>query len=337
MNVRRVFLSTLHADHIQLGMIKAFEGVFGPQAFHYDYLERTRETKRDLDLVNREFVENAIRWNPHWMWLQLQNTEVIRPESIEEVKSRLPTCVVTHWSGDVRDKVSGYFAGICRSAHLTLLANTGFLKMHEEAGARETMYVAHGVDWQEDILGIPDWEPPFKVPDVVYCGNHYGSSIMGTPVRESAVRALRDAGIDVGIVGNGWGPTELPILGTCHVKQQVHVYRRAKVALSVNHFPDLAGYHGDRTITAMASGTAVVQRHFPEIEKEFLDDEHLVVFHDEGELVSKVKGLLTDEPRRRRLGSSGRREVLKHHTWYSRIFQVLPRVEEIRKQLGGGS
>lgn len=334
MTIRRILMATINADHPQAGMIHAFEGVFGKgNVRNFDYLELARRTNWGVEHVNDEFIRAAIDWKPDWAFLQLQNSNVILPDSIEALREKLPHCVFTHWSGDVRDKVLSYFAGICKATHLTLAANVGHLKRYEEAGAPETMYVAHGLDWEEDVMGQPPWTPTFEVPDVVYCGNHYGDRVMGTEARERAVRALHEAGIKIGVVGSGWENTGLPVLGTCHVKQQVHVYKRAKVALSVNHFPDLEGYHGDRTITAMASGTAVIQRYFPLLEKEFSEGEHLLAFRNETELVEKVRELLGDPELRCRLGAAGRRHALLHHTWFSRIFQVLPRVEEIHSML----
>ena len=333
--IRRIFMATINADHPQQGMIQAFEGLFAaPRVFHFDYLQRIRDGK-SKEAINAEFIEEAVRHKAHWMWLQLQNTNVIQSETLERIKKELPRCVISHWCGDVRPEVGDYFASICRASHLTLVANRGFMLKYSAAGAREVRYVPHGLDFSEDVLGLPDWTPPFTIPDVVYCGNHYGADMVGSEVRESCVRALHEAGIAVGVVGNGWENTKLPVLGQCKVKQQVHVYRKAKVALSVNHFPNLTGYHGDRTITAMASGTAVVQRRFPEIEKEFKDGEDLLVFWDEKELVEKVKILLDNEPMRKELGARGRAAVLKSHTWFTRILEVLPRVEEIRDGLPG--
>lgn len=329
--IRRVFMATINADHPQMGMIHAFDALFGRENVrNYDFLQRVRE-KCTPDFINGQFLDDAIRFQPDWLWLQLQNTGIITAETLNKLEKELPRCVITHWCGDVRSEVGDYFASICRATHLTLVANQGFMPKYTEAGAREVRYVAHGLDWTEDVLGLPEWTPPFSVPDVVYCGNNYGQSLVGSDVREAAIRTLHDAGISIGIVGDGWGEKGLTVLGKCKVKQQIHVYRRAKVVLSVNHFPDLKGYHGDRTITAMASGTPVVQRWFPNIDAEFDDDRELLVFMDEKELVEKTKLLLDNDSMRKELGRRGRAAALKSHTWFSRILEVLPRVEEIRK------
>lgn len=333
MTIRRIFMATINADHPQQGMIHAFESLFGRENVrHYDYMARQREG-RSLEYINEEMLQDAKAIQPDWMWLQLQNSNVISAETVSNMEKALPSCVITHWCGDVREKVSDYFASICKATHLTLVANKGFIPAYLEAGARKVQYLAHGLDWREDVLGLPEWEPTFRVPPIVYCGNHYGKNMVGSDIREAAVRAVFDAGFDIGVVGCGWEETGLPVVGECKVKQQVQVYREAMIVLSVNHFPDLQGYHGDRTITAMASGTPVIQRYFPEIELEFRDKEHLLVFKDEKELVEKVEWLLDNRAMARELGFRGRAEVIKSHTWFSRILESLPTVEDIQASL----
>lgn len=331
--IRRVFMATINADHPQAGMIHAFDALFGrDNVRNYDYLQRLREGC-DNEFVNWQFCDDVIRFQPDWIWLQLQNSDVITAESLAKLEKELPRCVITHWCGDVRSEVSPYFASICKATHMTLVANCGFIPKYMDAGARETRYVPHGLDWNEDVLWQPEWSPDFEVPEIVYCGNHYGFDMVGSEIREAAVRTLQKAGFDIGVVGRGWEGRGLKVVGHCKVKQQVQVYRKAKIALSVNHFPDLAGYHGDRTITAMASGTPVLQRWFPDLEREFHDGKDIVVFRNDKELVEKAKLLLEDESLRQTIGKAGRAEVLKFHTWFSRVLEVLPRVEEISEKL----
>jgi hypothetical protein len=148
-------------------------------------------------------------------------------------------------------------------------------------------YCQVAADWDEDIDGNPPWTPPFRVPDVVFCGNYYGGAFPDTGKRLEAVKAVQNAGLDVGVVGGGW-PSGTPVSGRCGVKQQHHVYKRAKVALSVNHFNDITRYYSDRIFSAMAAGCATVAHHVPGIEKDFEDGRHLVVYRTSLELVEKV-------------------------------------------------
>lgn len=326
-------MATINSDHPQKGMIHAFESLFGRDSIrHYDYFQRQRDGLAVKD-INAEFLKEAVSWNPDWMWLQLQNTEMISSETIDAVKKDLPRCLVSHWCGDVRPSVGPYFASICRSTHLTLVANVGYIPVYSQTGARDIVYMPHGLDWSEDVLGIPDWQPPFQVPEIVYCGNHYGENMVGSDVREHAVRVLHEAGLPVGVVGRGWDKTGLSVAGRCEVKQQVHVYRKAKVVLSVNHFPSLSGYHGDRTITAMASGRPVLQRWFPRIELEFEDGRDILVFRSDEELLERAKMLLDNEGYRLELGGRGRAAAIRKHSWITRILDILPLIEKMQQAL----
>jgi len=324
--IARALLATINADHPQAGMLAGFRTVFGASNVRdFDYMA-ARRAGLALDKVNRMFVEDCCRHRPDWIWLQVQETGVLTPEAIAEVRRRLPGAVVTHWMGDCRAAVPPYLASICRVTHLTLVSNDGQMGMFKVAGAQKALYCQIAVDWDEDVLGLPPWEPPFRVPDVVFCGNNYGRAFPGTPDREGAILALRAAKIDAGVVGGGWSRPFNPV-GTCGVKQQHHVYRRAKVALSISHFNDIRLYYSDRQLISMASGTPVVCRHVPGLEDEFKDGVECLWYRTSQELVAHVRSLLADPRRAVAIGAAGRDAVIRDHTWEARIRQILPSVE----------
>jgi len=331
--IRRVVAVTLNYDHPQRGMLAALHALFGTgHVYHYDYLQRVRDGVDAIN-VNAEIIQAVRDFRPDWIWFQLQNTGIVLAETLREARATIPTCVISHWTGDIRPTVDPYLASICAASHLTFAASVGQLDLFRDAGAPEAVYLPHGLDWEEDVLGEPPWTPPFRVPDVVFCGNHYGGSLPGTAEREGAIRALAVAGVDVGVVGNGWDYTGLPVAGRCAVKQQHHVWRRSKVALSVNHFPGLPGYHGDRQIVAMASGTPVVARHFPLMEKEFNVGASVLSYRDESELVALVEHLLGDPELRAMIGAAGRAEVVQRHSWFSRMVEAFSRADIVSSRL----
>jgi hypothetical protein len=348
--IRDVLVCPLNYDHQQRGLLQAFRGIFGDDcATTFDYLELWRTGACPPDRINAALVDEARghRYGPlrdqppDWIWLQLQETEIITAETLLRIREARPKTVITHWTGDMRTEVSPYLASICKATHATLASSTGQLAAFRAAGAPRAEYLQIGLDWEEDVQGLPAWEPRFRVPDVVFCGNFYGDRFPeGSAERLGAIRALRDAGIDVGVVGKGW-PADIPVAGECGVKQQHHVYRAAKVALSISHFSSVANYYSDRQLIAMASGTPVVARWVPGMDEEFdcdndTDDWPCLFYYgndDLGELVDSVRHLLADPERRKRMGRSGRAVVMRRHTWFHRILSVLPLVEEIQAGL----
>lgn len=331
--ISKVLVSCINADHPQRGMVGAFQSIFGPEAvFEYDYLERMRQGLSARQ-VNAELVSAALEVRPDWLWLQVQDLGVIDSSAVRQIKKALPRCLVTHWMGDCRTGIAGTLAAICREAHLTLVSNVGQLPMYRAIGARRAEYLQIGLDWEEDVLGVPDWTPPFKVPEVVFCGGYYGQSFPGTVDRLAACRALAAAGIDFGVVSpTGW-PAGIPVVGSCHVKQQHHVWKRASVCINSNHFNDIELYYSDRQIISMASGTPLVCQYVPGLEREFSHGEHLFWFRNPEELVSHVRALLRDPLHAGRIGDAGKRLVIAAHTWEHRIRHILPVVEGMSASL----
>lgn len=331
--IRRVLMATINADHPQRGMTQAFRSTF-PEVADFDYLRLARSGLSHGE-VGRRFVEAAASFRPDWAWLQLQDMGTIAPSAIEEAKERCPRAVFTHWTGDVRREVGPYTAAVSRACHATFVSSVGQLPMYARAAGegRFVRYLQIAVDWEEDVLGLPAWEPPFRVPDVVFAGGHYGPMFPGTRDREEAVLALLGAGVDVGVVGGGW-PAGFPVAGSCHVKAQHHVYRRAKAVLSVSNFNDIELYYSDRQLIAMASGRPVLAKRVPGLEREFEDGRHLVMFDGPEDLVPKALSLLADPARQEAVGLAGREEVVRNHTWWSRLNEALPLVEEIAAGLG---
>jgi hypothetical protein len=341
MAINRVLVAPLNYSHRQRGQVEAFREVFGKDNVReFDFMAIHRQG----DNPNTRLIACALEFKPDWIWLQVQGVDVIHGTTIERIKREMPRCLITHWMGDLRLEVAPGLADICKTTHVTLLSNADKTQyeMYRKAGAREVAYLQIGLD-PEDILTTRgnDWDPPFEVPDVVFCGGYYGhvpAFAQGTKERLEAIRALLASGIHVGVVGTGW-PSDIPVIGACTPKQQVHVYKRAKVALSINHFNHLERYYSDRHLIAMASGTPVAAFFVPGLEHEFCDGQECLMWDSTGRLISAVKNLLDGGPfdwktdgdgyrmemwaNAAAIGASGQRAVLQRHTWPARIRRLV--------------
>jgi hypothetical protein len=338
----KALLSTLNVDHPQHGMIGGFEKVLGKDNVLYVETMRLPQWPRPRGTPDDILISATKEFRPDWVWLQLQDLGKISPRGIRALREAVPQCIVTHWMGDCWPSVDDYLSEVCEVTHATLISSIGQIPMYREAGAREVRYCQVGLDWDEDVAA-PDRPPPFRVPPVVMCGNWFPESFLpGTKQREDGIRALLDAGIDVGVVGNkapdwhGW-PEWAPTIGTCRVKEQVQVYRKCQVGLNINHWNDLELYYSDRQLIAMASGKPLVCHYVPGLEREFKNWEHCVWYTNTEELVDAVSRLLRDAELRTRIGTAGREEVVKNHTWEARVRDLLPYIEQLRSQIHGGS
>jgi hypothetical protein len=331
----RVLVAPLNYDHPQVGQLEAFNAVFGPSSVgELDYMRIGNDRRaRRSGTADDVFYRRTMDFRPDWLWLQFQDSQKISGECLGMIRRDLPHCAITHWTGDLRPQVSNYLASICKETHITFCSSVGQIPMFEAAGAPKALYLQIGLDESED-LNAPQQDPPFTVPDVVFCGNHYGDTFPGTREREQAIKALMNAKIPVGVVGTGW-PAWTPVLGSCHVKQQVHVWRAARVCLNVNHYNDVDGYYSDRQLIAMASGNPTVCAYIPGLEREFETGKHCVWYTDVGQLVPIVSDLLSNEELRCKIGAEGRREVAANHTWTARIRSIVPVIDELRRELAG--
>jgi glycosyltransferase involved in cell wall biosynthesis len=324
MPIEKALLATINYDHPQLGMIDAFQKVFGHgNVIDCDYFHSGGESPDGM------LVRMAREHRPDWIWLQVQDSNKITADAIKQIRAELPGTVVTHWTGDLRPQVSHYLGTICEATHATFCSSVGQIDMFKKAGASLCQYVQIGLDWDEDVAA-PHRPPPFPVPDVVFCGGYYGEQFPGTKQRVEAILALKRAGIGIGVVGQGWSAGGYNVLGHCHVKEQCHVWRAAKICLNVNHFNHVPLYYSDRQLIAMASGRPTVCHYVPMLEQEFENWTHCVWYRNPGELVEVVQALLRDPEMQTRIGTCGKNEVIANHTWEARIRVLLPTIEELR-------
>lgn len=331
MTIQRVLVAPLNYSHRQRGQVESFEYVFGKDNVReFDWYAAHREGKNAGALL----AAHAATFRPDWIWIQAQGGEGLDPVRVQQIRDIYPTTLITHWMGDCRAAVPEQLAKMCQATHVTLLSNTGQFDMYMRAGAGKVGYVQIGLD-PEDLPGGTTWEPDFTVPDVVFIGNHYGHVEQfgeGTELRLRAIRTLRDRGVDVGVVGSGW-PDDIRVVGQCHVKQQTAVYRRAKVALSINHFNNIERYYSDRQLIAMASGIPVVCKRVPGMEMEFDDGINCLMFEGITGMVAMVEELLRDEGYRNRIGKDGQWVATHEHTWIDRIVELKLNAETWRRQL----
>ncbi|HEU4728998.1 MAG TPA: glycosyltransferase [Kofleriaceae bacterium] len=327
--IQRVLVAPLNYSHRQRGQVEAFQAVFGADNVReFDWMARHREGKN----ASAALAAAAAQFRPDWIWIQAQGADGLDPVRVRQIREAIPSCFITHWMGDCRAHVPEQLAYMCQATHATLISNTGQHGMYHRAGARRVHYVQIGLDPEDVQPGT--WERPLQVPDVVFCGGYYGHVDQfweGTQLRLRAIRAIVGHGINIGVVGRGW-PDDIPRVGECHVKEQIHVYKRARVALSINHFNNIPLYYSDRQLIAMASGTPVVAKYIPDLELEFTHGTHCLFWRTIDELVSGVKELLADERLAATIGHNGQHKVLSEHTWYERIKALRPVVEGWRKE-----
>ncbi|HEX7094522.1 MAG TPA: hypothetical protein VF183_01475, partial [Acidimicrobiales bacterium] len=265
--VRRVAYVAADQPHTE-AIERAFRELTGGDAAHNVLVYPFERRARDHD-VDREFAEWIGTFQPDWVWMQLEDTGVIRPQTIARARQAAPRAVFTDFTLDYAPKVTAYRADIAAAVDIAFVPSRGQLAAYFEAGCHDVSYCPPAVDWRRDVFGTHS--VGYEVPDVVFVGNCYADSPWpkGTQERLDTVRAIRDAGFDVGVFGAGW-PSDIRVVrDSLPFVAQSAVYREARIVLSVSHANDVEGYFSDRLPIAMASGTPVLAMYSPGLEELF--------------------------------------------------------------------
>lgn len=306
----------------QFGTVDGFEQNLGKDNVHvYDYLDQAR--RHGNNTVEPVFIGKAKEVQPDWIHMQIQSERVITPKSLNTIKQFLPNVVITHWMGDWRAQVPPNLAQICKLCDVSFLSNEGQLPMYKELGAPMVQYWQNAVTEWIDIFPREHKDISFEVPEVVFCGNNYGSAFPGSSQRRAVVEAFARSDLDFGVVGGGW-PMGTPVVGGTGPRMQIWIYPKAKVSIGVDNVNDCMRFYSERQLAALAAGTPHVCWGSPGKEKDFTDGEHCIFFGSPEEAVEKTRELLKDPVRMKQIGDAGRNEILDKHIWPVRVQEILP-------------
>lgn len=152
--------------------------------------------------------------------------------------------------------------------------------------------------------------------------------------RRKTVEVLLKAGLTIHVFGNSWKDSPLckyPGL-ICHEQavgeQALKVYGNSKLSLNI------MTWHKDgfteRIANAMLQKSVVVTDRTVYLEKNFTDGEDMLIFGLENlqELPERMKALLIDEEKRKKIAECGYQKAKKGHTWQKRAEQLLELMKE---------
>ncbi len=147
--------------------------------------------------------------------------------------------------------------------------------------------------------------------------------------REKVVRAFLDAGMELHVYGKDWetAPLAKHKYIRCHpeidVGESLRIMQQAKISINV------MSWHKDgfteRILNGMLAGAVVVSDRSTRLEEEFVDGEDIILFNlaNIRELPSRVKELLSDEERLKRIAANGEKKVREKHLWIHRAKELL--------------
>ena len=272
--------------------------------------------------LRKYIIDESNKFNPDITFMQVHNSDILDIDTVKKLKG-----FVINWTGDVRQPLPQCYYTIGKQINLTLFTNLNDIE------------VLKSVDINADYLQVGYSDINFKLnennisqTDIVFMGNHYHKIFPLGDMRLEMIRQLNNKfGIQFKVYGSGWereGHTENLMFKE---KKESAVYNKCKIAINLSHF-DLKRYSSDRIFRIMGSGAFCLTKWFPEIEKDFIDGEHLAVWHDLEDLKDKISYYLENETLRRMIANNGYDKVRKEDTWHTRIHRDFNKILEIWKK-----
>ncbi len=291
----------------------------------FDYFAVLNNNRKRVTAVRNKLVQQAIDFHPDLLHLQIQHTTVIDSATIEKIKTHFPECIVTNWTGDVRNYVPRPFRDIARVADYNLISSTGQLDQFKQEIGKDIKYWQIGVDpklYHTDA----NQRTKFEWDVIFIANNNMKENYPGRGDRERACNLLRHRFHHrFCLYGNGW-PKALGSNGSLDQKVVAQAYHNSYCLLSVSHYNDLNHYFSDRLLMCMASGRPTISLKFPRWESYFTHMGDIVIADSIEDIPNKVQWLLEHPAQAELIGRSGAEKILAEHTYLSRVNELLDMV-----------
>lgn len=244
--------------------------------------------------LNQVICRKADVYRPDLVWLQVQTPNIIAHETA--VYLNKIGAFVMNWSGDVRKDINWY-AALGRYINLTTFSNVTDVETLLAQGINAD-YLQIGFDPE---IYTPEG-PVTAAPDIVFLGNNLINQFPLSPFRIKMVDFLRaHYGPKFGVFGGGWPLSNGTYMG--NQAGEAALLRGAKIVINLSHF-DYKRYSSDRLHRSLGCGKFILTKWYPEIEKDFVDGEHLVIWKDLDDLKAKLDFYLSNDAERERIAKN---------------------------------
>jgi len=257
-------------------------------------------------------------FEPNLLWAQLQGADDDAIAFFARLRTEFPAMAMVNWNGDVYEQhlTSEKMLDLLRHVDMQLVVNGSVLDTYSRLGI-PAAFCPFG--YEPPIGDLPD-VPAY---DVIFLGNNNGDK------RQQLYDVLRALTYRVGIYGTGWPQAE----GECNYDfaYGAALYKRAKICISDNQFPDARGYMSDRPIQIMgAGGGMLLQQYVKDMRKltGYQSGYHYFEYNKLEDIEGYVEDLLTELPKRksRYISLNAQDMTSARHTWDNRVSMVLDKL-----------
>jgi len=311
----------LNGDVRQQGVCDAFvqAGCTLEVFDYYDVYNNSRKKKRD---VCHKFIQRAAAFKPDLIHLQIQHTDIIDAATIAKIKQQMPHCIITNWTGDVRNYIPKTYKQISVHCDYNFISSTGQIDRFKKETGKDIRFWQIGVD-PKLYHASTNPSNQFEWDAIFIANNNTKENYPGRGQREVTCRLLRQQfGNRFCLYGNGW-PKTLGAKGSIDQKVVAQAYHNSYCSISVSHYNDLNHYFSDRLLMCMASGRPTVSLAFPNWESYFTNYGDIVIVETVEDIPNKVKWLMENPDRANLIGRAGAEKIKAEHTYLSRINELL--------------
>lgn len=246
--------------------------------------------------MNHKAVELASSFLPDIVFLQIQTPGIIQDRTLKILGSL--GSWICNFTGDVRQPLPQWYIDVGRQIDYTFFSNETDVEVARNEGVRSA-YLNIGFD---PSIYYPDGARG-AVPDIVFMANHYPGHFPLSGLRQEVALRLKEAyGHRFGLYGGGWPAADGNWMNSQHT--EALYYRSCKIAINCSHF-DLERYSSDRILRIMGSGAFCLTKWFPGIERDYIDMQHVMVWHNVSGLIEWCKFYLENDAQRRSIAKAG--------------------------------
>lgn len=281
-------------------------------------------TKKGIKLLYQAFHETKPDFFVRWVHLNFGEEELAKLKKIS------PNTIFVVGEGNYPNEVSRYVKKLRRYTDVVLLnSHFGYLKkQYEQMGVRA--FTLWDGFYPSDYLFRQK-----KTHDVLFAGsNHFDGDdwkYQNGMFRYYLVKGMSEQIDNMLILGprNEWQGLRNVKANRTHYPY-IKTMISSKIILGCNHI-EIPRYYTRRTIQALASGSMLLTKYIPGMEKDFKNREHLVWFHKMADSVDLVRYYLENEGERNRIAENGQTLANERHTWQSRFYQLVKILKKVAK------
>ena len=181
---------------------------------------------------------------------------------------------------------------------------------------------------------VSSWCQPETYPDtrpVLFTGSY-------NPRRDEVLSIIQGSlgdRLKVHSQTGGWQSVK-NILPPVFGKDLREAFSGASCVLDISDGRDVAGYHSDRLVDAMAAGVPTIAEWVPDLDQDFIDGVHLIYWRSPGDILSAIEKVTTDPGVGATLNSETEYRVQEQYGYRGTVIDVVRTCKYFKESVGRG-